>query len=78
LDESDYLLSIFIAMNPVGLLAQILKCDKFPHVYENDNIFNNLLMQEKIGRPEVKGTKLSSSCFSAPVVESSAELGSTQ
>ena len=76
MDESDYLLTVFIAMNPVGLLAQILKHDKFPHVHKNNNVFNNLLVQEKIGRPEVKGTEPSSSCFGVPVVESSVELGS--
>ena len=44
LDEINYFFTIFLAMNPIGLLTEILNCDKFACVHKDDDVFNNLLV----------------------------------
>lgn len=73
-DEQDDLVAVLIAENPIGLLMQILECFDFVGISKNDNVFKNPLMQEEVGRPEVKRTKHGCGPFSAPVIECIIEL----
>ena len=78
LDERGDLVAILITEDPICHLSQILEGDDFVGINEYDDIFNDLLMKEEIGRPEVKGTKPIGDCFGAPIVESITELRASQ
>lgn len=78
MDERNDFVAVLITENPISLFSEILKVDDFVGVNESNDVFKHLLMQEEIGRPEVKRTKPNCGHFGAPVVERITELGGAQ
>ena len=78
MDERDNLVTILFAENPICLLLQVLEGDNFVGINEGHNVFNDLLVQEEIGRPVVKQTKQAHGHFGVPNIESIMELRGTE